>query len=370
MRSIFTILLSIGSIFVQPVMGWPAVLEIGDGADCLLQPREVNVLTGGEVVLSLSGPFEDPVIVLLDSDGQLIWKRVILEKGGSSRAFESGGYLAPVADGFAVTLHSEPRATGVDTDVAVVRMNLDGDVLWEHVLGLEDTLNWMCTGILACSDGGFFISGCPGTMIPGGYAFKLDSEGEQVWITPQDVMEGYLTSPVELPGGDFLCIFQDYSGTLSIQRISSDGEIGELVEVRSDGFMEADGLHHVDGTLWISSMPGGGFISAFRLDHQLQTDRAISTVFPSGVAVRSVEMNERGMLVSGTCDQDGYLAIVGFDGSILWQDTVDAGGTETLDGAVFTSDGRAIVSYGTIQDNYGQTLSAIVDVRDVPEFIN
>ncbi|MBN2587063.1 MAG: hypothetical protein JXA64_05820 [Candidatus Fermentibacteraceae bacterium] len=347
-------------------LAWPVEIPLGE--ESLLGLRDCVELADGSVVLSLAGPFEDPVIACFDTDGQVLWQKKVLERGGSSRAFESGGYLVPLEDGFAAAFHSEPRATGVNTDVAVIRMNGSGDVLWTYVLGLEDELNWMCRDLILCRDGGLLVTGCPGTMLPGGYAFKLSSEGALQWITPSDVIEGFLYTAVELPDGDFLCLTEEYSGTLTLQLISIDGAILDRIEVLSDGLLEADDIHLVNGSPWVSFSYGNGFMDAFRLDGEFAVDRAVSAVFPSGVQVRFLDMSEKGFLVAGNLEDDGFLAIACPDGRVIWQDTVDTGGDEVFDGAFFKDDG--ILAYGSVFDQYGMTSSVLVDFRDVPESIN
>jgi hypothetical protein len=349
-----------------PTLAWPVELAMGE--ETLLGLCDCIELADARVVLSLAGPFEDPVIACFDSEGRVLWQKKVLEKVGTSRAFESGGFLVPLEDGFAAAFHSEPRATGKNTDVAVIRMNGSGDVLWTYVLGLDDELNWMCRDLVLCDDGGLFIAGCPGTMLPGGYAFKLSAEGELLWMTPCDVIEGFLCNAVELPEGDFLCLLEEYSGTLTLQRISEDGAILDRIEVRSDGLLEADDIHMVNGSPWVSYGYGESFMNAFRLDGEFAIDRAVSSTFPSGVQVRFLDMSDKGFLVAGQLDDDGYLAIASPDGRVIWQDTVDTGGDEFLEGAFFKEHG--ILAYGTIFDQYGMTSSILIDFRDVPDFIN
>ncbi len=364
---LFTVMLPVlGFVSCCPTLAWPVELAMGE--ESLLGLCDCIELADGNIVLSIAGPFEDPVIACLDPEGRVLWQKKVLEKGGTSRAFESGGYLVPLEEGFAAAFHSEPRATGVNTDVAVIRMNGSGDVLWTYVLGLDDELIWMCRDLVLCRDGGLLVTGCPGTMLPGGYAFKLSSEGELLWITPSDVIEGFLCNAVELPDGDFLCLAQEYSGILTLQKISEDGAILDRIEVRSDGLLEADDIHLVNGSPWVSCSYGESFMNIFRLDGEFAIDRAVSTTFPSGVQVRFLDISDKGLLVAGKLEDDGYLAIASPDGRVIWQDTVDTGGDEVFEGAFFKEDG--ILAYGSVFDQYGMTSSILIDFRDVPDFIH
>ncbi len=84
-----------------------------------------------------------------------------------SREFESGGYLVPIQEGFAAAFHSEPRATGINTDVVIAAFDKSGEPLWTYILGLDDQDNWMCSDMISCADGGVLIIGSPAQCSPG-----------------------------------------------------------------------------------------------------------------------------------------------------------------------------------------------------------
>jgi len=113
-------------------------VEIETEVDWLYGLRDCAVLSNGNSVISITGPFEDPFLICFDHEGEILWSRHVL-KGASSRAFESNGELVTLEDGFAACYHSEPRATGIDTDVAVVRMNSSGEILWTYIAARDSS---------------------------------------------------------------------------------------------------------------------------------------------------------------------------------------------------------------------------------------
>jgi len=345
--------------FCFEVSAWPFEMRIEE--ECLLNVVGATVLHGGNTVIALAGPFEDPLIVVLDPEGGVIRSTRILQKGGGSRAYESGGILVPSGDGFAAAFHSEPRATGIDTDVAVVRISGSGEELWTFTLGLDDELNWMCTDMIACSDGGFLVTGCPGTMIPEGYAFKLSSDGDLEWVTQTDAVGAYLLSAIELPDGSFLGLADDGSGEFLLQPISESGEILSGCRINTEG-VSCRGIYYLNGAIWLSSAPGGATADAFRLDADFNIDRAVSAVFTEGFTVLYLDMDLNGFLAAGELSGDGSVALVGWDGLVLRQETFDAGGRELFSGAL--NSGYGIMGYGTSTYPAGFSFSVIAQHWD------
>jgi hypothetical protein len=314
------LLITISLFSATVANSWPIDLEVG--GESLLSPREICVTSNGTVVVSTSGPFEDPVIICLDPSGETICRKTIFPKGGTSRSFESGAHLVPMETGFAISLHSEPRATGINTDVAVARLDSSGDTLWTFVLGLEDELNWACTDIIRCSDEGLLITGCPGFMLPGGYLFRIGTDGRLDWITPTDVFEEYVLSAVEMPDGSFLCLTDGYTGDLTLRRVSGTGEILPAEIIDTDVFEHARSIFRIGDEVWILSAEGN-VINGAKVDECCSLSRTFSILFPPEVTLRSLEPAGDSILVSGGFDgTGGYVAMIDVHGSILMDDTV------------------------------------------------
>lgn len=290
----------------------------------------------------MAGPFEDPVVFLLDQQGRTLWSTAILDRGGSSRSFESGGYMVPLDDGLAVALYSEPRATGIDTDVAVARMDMDGETVWTFVLGLDDSDTWMCTDLTACSDGGLLVTGCPGTMLPGGYAFKLDSSGELEWMTPEGLIDGFVLSAVELPDGGFLALADPCCGSFSLLPLSPEGVLGEPVEIDAGGGGPM-GISLVDDGVRILLRPRGNSVTSLLYAEGQGVQDSTTAVLPEGHEVRCAEVTPAGLLTAGTSDGTAFIRLSDADGRLLSEEILDMTGTPS---GITVSGSRVLVYSG------------------------
>ncbi len=257
---------------------WPVVIEVEE--ETLLEPMDILLLESGEVIVTLAGPFTSPEIICIDPRGSVLWHKTILHTDDMSREFESGGYLVPIQEGFAAAFHSEPRATGINTDVVIAAFDKSGEPLWTYILGLDDQDNWMCSDMISCADGGVLIIGSPGTMLPGGYALKLDSNGGLLWITATDVMEEYPVSVTENLNGDYICLqYAPWLDQTVLQPFSGEGEILPPVAVATDGITPHT-IHDLQGSLWLVSRGTGGFLDGVGLDEELAVNRAFRLGFP------------------------------------------------------------------------------------------
>ncbi|MCK4506442.1 MAG: hypothetical protein KAW14_12575, partial [Candidatus Aegiribacteria sp.] len=324
---------------------WSTTFETGD--DLFYGLRDGIVLSNGSTVISIAGPFENPFLICLDGEGEILWYRHILEFEGTSRAFESNGSLVTLENGFAACFHSEPRATGIDTDVAVVRLDSSGDILWTYILGETDETVWMSTDIIACSDGGVLVTGCPGMQIPDGFAFKLSSDGSQEWLTPPETMAGFALSAVETDSGDFLILVLDeYSNRTVVQQVSSNGQVSSPRTVAETTIQFK--MKYINGSLWVYSPIEDNSVQAFRLDEDFNPVQTIKIQLPQEYEARSADILEDRFLVSGgTEDGKALIAMYGFDGSLLWEKQYNTGGMDFLYSATYLDEG--ILALGRAQ---------------------
>ncbi len=79
--------------------------------------------------------------------------------------------------------------------------------------------------MISCSDKGFLITGCPGTMFTAGFALKLSPNGVPEWMTPPDEIAAFALSAVETPDGDFMILVDECLGSISLQRVSKEGVV-------------------------------------------------------------------------------------------------------------------------------------------------
>ena len=327
-------------------------VEIETEVDWLYALQDCAVLSNGNSVISLTGPFEDPFLICFDHEGEISWSRHILE-GESSRAFESNGELVVLEDGFAACYHSEPRATGIDTDVAVVKMNSSGEILWTYILGEDDEDIWMSTDMISCSDGGLLISGCPGQQLPGGFVFKLSSDGRLEWMTRPDDIEGFALSVMQSAGGDYIVLVSNCSST-TVQHITGDGLVSTPITVAENEIPFRARISCIEDSFWIFPAIEGHVLYGERLYPDNGTQNDIFLQLPSDSEVELADILEGGLLVSGGTDDnsDALLLLYDFNGDLLWQQYFDTGGSDLLYSAYYSDHG--ILAIGQIQTDSGE----------------
>lgn len=350
MRFIYPALLLLTAFSTAGGNSWSKT--IGQDEGWIHSLRDVLELSNGSLVISIAGPFEDPFLICFDPEGNVLWYRHVLERGGTSRAFESCGNLLALEDGFAAYYHSEPRATGFNTDVAVVRFGNSGEILWTYILGENSNSNWLCTDMISCSDKGFLITGCPGRMFTEGFALKLSPDGVPEWMTPSDEIAAYALSAVETPDGDFMILVHECPGSIALQRVSEEGTVFPPLPLSdTDSFFNSI-IRLLNGSAWIFSSVEGTSFLASRLDSSFKIDRIVEfELSPESRGVLS-DITEQGFLVAGRTEEgNALLSMFDFDGSLLWQRVYDTGGEESLTGALCLNDG--ILALGGIGNSNG-----------------
>lgn len=340
---------------------WSVAIEREE--DCLYFLRDCAVLSNGYAVISIVGAFEDPFLMCFDREGEILWSRHVLE-GESSRAFESNGELVTLEDGFAVCYHSEPRATGIDTDVAVARMDSSGEILWTYILGEDDEEIWMSTDMISCSDGGLLVSGCPGQMTPGGFVFKLSSDGRLEWMTQPDDIEGFALSVLQTVEGDYL-ILVSYDYSVAVQHITSEGLVSAPITITETGIPFGAGISCTDDSFWIFPGIESHVLYGERLYPDNGTQHEIFLQLPSNSETLLADILEDGLLLSGGTDDlnDALLLLYNFSGDLLWQRCYDTGGEDFLYEAVLSNHG--ILAIGHIHSISGEKRSFWILKTDI-----
>jgi len=126
---------------------------------------------------SVGSTFSSVNIMKLDKDGNLIWQR-IYDTGGSSEAI----CIEQTYDGGYVVAGFKQDLAQVFSDVYVLRVDKDGNLVWQRTYGgdKED----MAYSIQQTSDRGFIIVGFTESFGAKGkdvYILKLDSDGNPIW---------------------------------------------------------------------------------------------------------------------------------------------------------------------------------------------
>jgi Tol biopolymer transport system component len=186
---------------------------------------------------------EDLYLVSTDDQGNEVWSRTYGgerdEEGYAIQETADGGFLilAEVSQGETVYFEENP-------DVMLLRTDAAGDELWSRVWEEEDVEGGFV--LLPTSDGHYLlagISGPAGNQTDIDFLFiKIDADGNPIWNKPlgdEDAVD-YGTDAIELPDGGYLLIgmFSDGGrGAIPLIKTDTDGEIvwrRNLVEGRGN----------------------------------------------------------------------------------------------------------------------------------------
>ena len=131
------------------------------------------IVVGGTA--SFGGDDRDRYVVRTDDEGDLVWQKALVRSGD-----EYVGAVVETPDGgFAVlTLAHDVH---YDHDLLLVRLDKDGDVLWERTYGGDK--NEMGYALLPRDDGGFVLVGSSESLWFGGrdvYVVLTDSDGNEL----------------------------------------------------------------------------------------------------------------------------------------------------------------------------------------------
>ena len=126
--------------------------------------------------------FFRPWLVALDEDGDVRWQRAYDYSGG-----DAWNHVIALPDGGFVVV-GEIIAMGFNRgDVWLVRLDEDGDVVWDWRYGDHFRNNWVDSGVEVRprANGGFLVAATTGTASPGGneaiWLMALDENGILEW---------------------------------------------------------------------------------------------------------------------------------------------------------------------------------------------
>lgn len=96
---------------------------------------------------------------------------------------ESARSLAVLSDGFLILGHTTSHSAGTDTNVYIIRTNMNGDTLWTKMFG-SSTQHDVGYTIAATKDGNFIIAGSTGnspTTNSDAWLVKIDPSAKILW---------------------------------------------------------------------------------------------------------------------------------------------------------------------------------------------
>ena len=229
-----------------------------DDALCIRQTADGGYIVTGHTYYSSEAKY-DGWILKLDSDGNVTWQKTYGVSGTESldsiQQTTDGGYI--------VTGSTYFGAGETDTDVWILKLNSNGDILWQKTYG--GSLNDSASYIQQTIDGGYIVGGQ--TMSFGAdykdiWILKLDNNGNILWQKTygggsgegaahiqQTADEGYLVLSVTNS-------FGAGNDDLWVIKLDSNGEINDCdITGTSDAIVNDTSITGQDSNASIESPP-------------------------------------------------------------------------------------------------------------------
>ena len=186
---------------------------------------DVTELSDGSIATANGVIMEDLQVHIYNSSGELSF--IMDELSVPGRALESGGWLVPVADGgFYFVSYSEPRATGVDSDIAVFKISGDHEVEWTAITGENTEDVFTGFGAAGTPEGGIVLLGGAGYAGQDAFLRAYDPQGVQTWEHTYLEDDGYLPLAVgQVDDGNLVLLSHQWQGNTYLQKFDGSGSM-------------------------------------------------------------------------------------------------------------------------------------------------
>ncbi len=291
-----------------------------------------------------------------DDDGNILWSRPFFESNTKYRDFESGAYILSTPDGGClITGQGEPRATGKDTEVCLVKVDSNGVIMWEQIIGDDDEHVYTVSGI-AGSDNGCLLA--ISQKYQNSFFVMYDQEGNEIWRTEYIGEEYYIEAVTATNDGRFLAIVENIYGS-NFWMMKMDGS----------GHMEffPDSLNVlINDVTCVRQTDDGGYVICGKTDSYdaflMRTDEQGSELwrYTSGIdgidRATWVEPTKKGMFALTGLEKvgdvyDGWLALIDDAGEMQWKRYYSFPGYDQISCVCPTDDGGFILC-GKTGDSY------------------
>lgn len=212
---------------------WEKLIDGGndDGAYDIQQTPDRGYIIAGYTRSLVDGDY-NMFIVRTDSHGDTKWKSDF-GGSGSDQAYSieqhRNGYIAA----------GYTKSYNEFSDVYVVDLNLDGEMVWEKSYGIDDTQE-EARSIKNTADGGFILAGRTNQYAYGSfdaYLLKLDRDGNELWsqvFGGQNSDMGYAVLQSQDGGYVIAGQTKSYGSAGDVYIVKTEGQAGSMTGRRVD----------------------------------------------------------------------------------------------------------------------------------------
>jgi uncharacterized delta-60 repeat protein len=220
--------------------------------------RAIATLPGGGLIVAGSTDSKgagksDVWVIRLDANGDMLWDKTF---GGAASDTASDITVLPDG-GIAVAGNTKSKGAGED-DVWVIRLDADGDTLWDKTVGSANID--IANAIEPVTGGGFTVVGRTSAKAPGKFdalVVRLDAKGNRLWAK--------ILGGAEWDTANAITTFSD-GGSIVAGNTESKGAGGSdvwVIRLDSDGNILWDktfGGASGDFSSAMTTFPGGGIL--------------------------------------------------------------------------------------------------------------
>ena len=253
----------------------------------------------------------DVLVAKLTMDGAIIWEKTY---GGD--AMDQGLYLEKAPDGGTMILGETDSLGAGKRDLYLLRVDEDGELLWESTIGGSGT-EW-AKGMIPLEDGGFLLLGESNSYNEDFdvLVVRVDEDGNEVWSKTLDTGANESgTAVLEAANGDLLVMAViSYPGDSSgmyrdtrLYRLDSEGNVLWNMLYRGDDKQAGDAMSWTtDGDIVIAG-----------LSEQLAYSTALLDFWLARVDGDTGELQWSVVEGRTTADEYGLAMSIGRDGEFL-----------------------------------------------------
>ncbi len=328
--------------------------------------NDVTELSDGSSAVSSGMVMEDLQVLIFDSTGELISTMDGLSVPG--RELESGGWLVPLADGgFYFVSYSEPRATGVDSDIAVFKISGDHEMEWTEIIGENTEDVYTGFGAAGTPDGEIVILGGEGYAGQNAFLRAYGPRGDRTWEYTYPEDDGYLPVGVGRVDDGYLVLLshrwqentflQKFDGSgnmeweLVIPYVSHPGPVSFCTMDAGYGVYFQGGEDGSRSGVTVIASPAGERIGTGVFTHGMLLQDVLLAVDHQLILVGSKVIDGVNCAVMESCD---------YQGNLTWKRRLQGQGEDGFTGVCACASGGFLLTGYSISEDEGQESGAVL----------
>ena len=334
------------------------------------QCKDIEQLADGTYAATFGMVFEDLFLLHLDSEGRLLTEQNNLSVQG--RGLEGGGWILPLEEGGCfVVAYSEPRATGVNSDIVVFRLDSDCSIEWTLNLGEDSEDAYRCIGTAKTDNDGLIVFGGRGFTGDDMFANSYSADGELQWEYIFDEDEGYLPISIgEAVDGNLVLLSRMWNDTTYLQKLDTNGNLEWTTELPNNSRWGPASFCIVDAGYAVYYTGGEESNTGISAVVDLSGSLLESDYFTHGMLVQDALIQEDyeiflvGSRIIGE-DNCAVLEAMDHQGNLSWKRILDCNGEDSFTAVCPTSDGGlALLGYTASSQEEEDSISVILVKTD------